>query len=420
MSASFDAEAWLGSLDPIGWRFGLERITALLDALEGPQKRFESLHVVGTNGKSSVTLMAAALVEAGGRRAGAYVSPHSERWSQRVLVGGEEIGPAEFAAAAEVVSRAATSVEAGFAQGERITQFEAATAVAFLALARAGVEVAVVEAGLGGRLDATNVLPSSVTALTSIGLDHTAWLGETELEIAAEKLAVLREGTVLVLGEVSREVAELARRMADERSCRVVIPAEPPADLFPAAPYLRRNLAVALAAAAPLSRVPAGDALGEALGALALPGRFETVDGDPPLVLDAAHNPDGARALAEALKAAFAGRPVVACLAVLADKDADGIVRALAPALSSAVCTEIPPERLAGAGRPGTGAVPTADLVALCEDVSVPASAVAEPARAVALAAALSRDRGGVALLAGSHYLLRYAWTARHAQSSCR
>ena len=121
------------------------------------------------------------------------------------------------------------AVEAGFAEGERVTQFEAATATAFVALAEAGVEVGVIEAGLGGRLDATNVLRSRATVLTSIGLDHTAWLGETELEIAAEKLAVLREGSTLVLGEVSAPVAELARETAAERGCAVVEPEEPPA-----------------------------------------------------------------------------------------------------------------------------------------------------------------------------------------------
>jgi dihydrofolate synthase/folylpolyglutamate synthase len=146
-----------------------------------------------------------------------------------------------------------------------------------------------------------------------------------------------------------------------------------------------------------------------ALSALDLAGRFELVAGKPPLVLDAAHNPDGARALAEALGEHVGGRPVVACLAILADKDARGIVAALAPALAAVVCTEIPAARLAGSGRPGITAVPAAELVLLCEVAAVPATAHTDPEGAVALAKAMAGERGGVALIAGSHYLLQYA-----------
>jgi dihydrofolate synthase/folylpolyglutamate synthase len=416
----FDSEGWLAGLDPIGWRFGLDRIEALLTELGDPQHRFESVHVVGTNGKSSVAVMIAALVEARGRSAGAYLSPHSDRWSQRVRVRGREVDRDAFAAAAGRVADAVPVVERSFAEGERITQFEASTAAAFVALAEAGVEVGVIEAGLGGRLDATNVLRSKATVLTSIGLDHTAWLGETELEIAAEKLAVLREGTTLILGPVSDEVRELARDTASDRRCDVIEPGDAPATVALAAPYLRRNLAVALAAARVVAGEVAPEQLESALGALDLAGRFEVVAGDPPLVLDAAHNPAGAEALAEALSERLPSQPVVACFAILADKDAEGIVRALAPALAAAVCTEIPAERLRGSGRPGTAAVPAAELVRLCDAASVPATAHADPTGAVALARALASERGGVALIAGSHYLLGYGWTAKPAQSSSR
>ena len=420
MAAGFDPEEWLSGLDPIGWRFGLERITALLRELDDPQDGFESVHVVGTNGKSSVTVMTAAVLEAVGRRTGCYLSPHSDRWSQRVRVEAEEIEPAAFAAAAERVARAVPAAERTVGEGERITQFEASTAAAFTALAEAGVEVAVVEAGLGGRLDATNVLPSRATVLTSVGLDHTAWLGETELEIAAEKLAVLRDDSTLVLGSVSQPVKALARRVAGERRCRVVEPAAVTEAAELAAPYLRRNLAVAVAAAGVVAGPPPPGALARALAAAPLAGRFEVIEGRPPLVLDAAHNADGARALAEALAERLPARPVVGCFAILADKDAPGIIAALAPALTAVVCTEIPSARLEGSGRPGTSAVPAAELVRICEDAAVPATAHTDPAGAVALAGAMARERDGVALIAGSHYLLGYAWTARHAQSSSR
>jgi dihydrofolate synthase/folylpolyglutamate synthase len=409
LSRKFDAEAWLGSLDPIGWRFGLERITALLTELGDPQHEFEPVHVVGTNGKSSVALMTAALVEARGRSTGCYLSPHTERWSQRVRIGAGEIDAGAFATAAERVAAALTAVETRFSEGERVTQFEAATATAFVALADAGVEVGVIEAGLGGRLDATNVLRSRATVLTSIGLDHTAWLGETELEIAGEKLAVLREGSALVLGDVPAEVAELARRTAAERRCTVLDPSPLPGGVELDAPYLRRNLGVAVAAAQAVAGPIAAGELREAIAALDLTGRFELVPGRPPMILDAAHNPAGARALAEALAERIDDRPVVGCLAILADKDASGIVAALAPALSAAVCTEIPAARLAGSGRPGMSAVPAAELVLLCEGASLPATAHTDPGGAVALARAMAQNRDGVALIAGSHYLLGYA-----------
>lgn len=423
------AEDWLSGLDPLGWRFGLERINALLDSLGRPQDAFVSVHVVGTNGKSSVTAMVAALAQEHGLRAGAYLSPHADRWAERIRIGGKEIDPVAFDAAAARVRESIADIEATLDARDRVTQFEAVTATAFVALAEAGVEVAGVEAGLGGRLDATNVLHSRVTALTSVGLDHTELLGDTELEIAAEKLAVLREGTVLVVGELPGAVAELASRRARERGARYVDAGDSLKDLEghsqpkPSAdwaPYMWRNLGVALACVRELYGSPNSSAVTRAIEGLQLPGRLEVVAGDPPLILDAAHNPDGARALAEALPRASGGRPVVACVAMLADKDAAGVLEALAPGVALFVCTEIPSARLQGAGRPGTTSITAADLSAICAAVGVEAIAIADPVEAAAEALRLARERCGVALAAGSHYLLGYAWTARHAQSSSR
>ena len=407
-----EAEAYLASLEPLGMQFGLDRIRRLVSALGMPQHCFASVHVVGTNGKSSVTRMTAALLEAHGMRTGAYLSPHDERWAERIQIGGAEIAPGDFGAAVARVAAAVPAVERTLEEGEKVTQFEADTAAAFVALAAARVEIAVIEAGLGGRLDATNVLPSKVTALTSIGLEHTQWLGDTEVEIAREKLAVLRDHTTLVLGPVTEEVRELARETAAERSCRLVTVRDlaPAVDLPTPAPYLRRNFAVALAAAeAIFGTLDPAKALEVAAG-LELPGRMQVIDGDPPLVLDAAHNPAGASALAEALPATSGGRPVIACLAVLADKDARGIVAALAPAVSGMVVTEIPDERLATAGRPGAEAYPASDLAAVARAAGVGwVAEEADPAAALALARERALGMDGVVLVTGSHYLLRYA-----------
>jgi dihydrofolate synthase/folylpolyglutamate synthase len=365
-----------------------------------PQHRFASIHVVGTNGKSSVTRMIAALLEAHGVSAGACVSPHTTRWSERVLVHGREIGAAEFAAAVERAAVAAETVNRTLEQGEAVTQFELATAAAFLALAEARVEAAAVEAGLGGRLDATNTIPSKVTVLTTVGLDHTEWLGETEEEIAAEKLAVLRDQTTLVLGRVSPPVAGLARSAAEERGAKLVVaPEDPGAEvaLHARGPFQRRNFALAQAAAEAFLGELDPERVADVAAAIEIPGRLERVADDPPTFLDAAHNPDGARALAEALPEVAGGRPVTAVLAILADKDARTMIEALAPSLSKVVCTDLP------APRP---TLPAADLRSICNSLGLAAQTEDDFALAIECGRRSALESGGVLLVTGSHYVL--------------
>ncbi len=382
----------------------------LTTVLGMPQHRFASIHVVGTNGKSSVTRMIAALLEAHGLSTGACVSPHAERWSERTLIHGEEIGAAEFTAAVKRVAEAAEVVNRTLEEGEAVTQFEAATATGFLALARARVGVGVIEAGLGGRLDATNTIPSRVTVLTSIGLDHTEWLGDTEAEIAAEKLAVLRDQSTLVLGRVGPQVAALAEALAAQRGARLLRAPEDPGSalrLRASGTFQRRNFALALAVAeAFLGKLDTGRVAGVA-GGLTIPGRLEQIAERPPTLIDAAHNPDGAAALAEALPGLAAGRPVIACLAILKDKDAAAMARALAPALQRVVCTELPEEALAARGRPRATSHTAAELAAACAEAGLAAEACAAFEEALRRARELaSEPPGGVLLITGSHYLL--------------
>jgi dihydrofolate synthase/folylpolyglutamate synthase len=419
----FDAERYLDGLEMLGWRLGLERMQRLCSLLGMPQHRFASIHVVGTNGKSSVARMAAALLEAHGLRSGAYLSPHLFRWSERVRLGDREIGAAEFAAAVERSSQAAEVVNRSLEEGDAVTQFEVATAAAFVALAAARVQAGVIEAGLGGRLDATNVIPSRVSVLTSVGLEHTEWLGETELEIAAEKLAVLRDHSTLVLGRVSDEVAELAERAAAEHGARLVrAPEDPGPGLALAAqgPFQRRNFALATTAVEAFLGGVDPEAVREVAAGLVVPGRLQLVDEDPPTFVDAAHNPDGAAALAEALPQVCGGRPVVGCVALLADKDAAGFMRELAPALSQVVCTELPDAALQAVGRPGAAAAAAGELASLCSGLGLRAEAEPQPLRALARARRLAAADSGAAIATGSHYLLGALWTRRHAQSSSR
>ena len=380
-----------------------------------PQNRFASIHVVGTNGKTSVTRMAAALLEAHGVSTGAYLSPHIHSWRERVMVGGEPIPEEAFVEALERAEQAAEVADRSAGDEGPVTQYELLTAAAFVAFAAARVQDAVIEAGLGGRLDATNVIPSKITVLTSVGLDHTEWLGETLEEIAAEKLAVLRDHTTLIVGDVPGEVEPVIRREVERRHPRLVRVrvdggGEP-------VTYRDRNLALAESATElALGRIDPEAVL--ELQGITIPGRAQLVPGDPPEVFDAAHNPDGARALAEALPGLAGGTEVVCCLAVLEGKDANGIIAGLAPACSHFVCTEIPPDAIEGSGRPGGRARPALELAALCEKAGVSAEALPDPLQAWARARELAGERDGVALAAGSHYLLSCIWTERPAQSS--
>jgi dihydrofolate synthase / folylpolyglutamate synthase len=407
----FDPDKYLDDLEAVGWKLGLDRMWKLTTALGLPQRRFASVHVVGTNGKSSVTRMVAALLEAHGVPSGACLSPHTSRWTERTQIRGEEIAPEAWAEAVAQVAAAAEAVNRTLEDGEVVTEFEAATAATFVALARARVKAAAIEAGLGGRLDATNTIQSRVTVLTSVGLDHTEYLGETELEIAGEKLAVLKDQSTLVLGRVSAPVRELAERTAEEHGATLVIaPEDPGPDLRLAVTgaFQRRNFALAAAAVEAFLGHELDPERVAAVGAgIRVPGRLELVAEDPPTYVDAAHNPDGAAALAEALPGIAEGRPVVACLAILADKDAPAMIAALAPALSGAVCTEIPPAALLGQGRPGARSRPARELADLCRANGI--EAIAEPDLEAALRRATELARttfAGILVVTGSHYLI--------------
>lgn len=381
-----------------------------------PQNRFASIHVVGTNGKTSVTRMTAALLEAHGVSTGAYVSPHISSWRERVLIRGEPISEEAFSEALERAEQAAEVADRSAGDEGPVTQFELLTAAAFVAFAAARVQYAVIEAGLGGRLDATNVIPSKLTVLTSVGLDHTEWLGETLEEIAGEKVAVLRDHTALLTGEIPSEVDPVIERELERRHARRV---KGPTHSAIGGEITYQDLNEGLAEAVATEVLGGLDRTVMAnWHGVTIPGRAQLVEGDPDVVFDAAHNRDGARALAQTLPELAGDREVICCLAILEGKDAAGIVNALAPAVSSFVCTEIPPELIEGSGRPGGRARPALELAALCEKAGVLAEANADPPEAWARARELARERNGVALAAGSHYLLASIWTERPAQSS--
>ncbi len=294
--------AWLEGLSP--WPedgFGLDRMRGLLRELGDPQQAFRGIHVVGTNGKSTTTRMIEELLRAQGIPCGSTISPHVESWSERIRVD-----------CAEVDLEVALARVQEVAQARGATQFETVIAAAFAEFAARGVGIAAVEAGLGGRFDATNVLGDvAVVVLTNVGLDHTEVLGATREAIAIEKLAVVPSGCVVVIGEPEWEGAALAAGAGS-----VIVQA---------------GGSAALAGAA-VEAVVGHAVVREPALAVALPGRLERRPGE---IRDGAHNPDGARYLVDRLPK----KDYVVVAAILGDKDVDGMLRILSEAGRTLIAT---------------------------------------------------------------------------------
>jgi dihydrofolate synthase / folylpolyglutamate synthase len=349
------AVSYVESLSP--WPeggFGLDRINALLAELGDPQLRYPSIHVVGTNGKSTVTRTTEELLGAAGLAVGAYLSPHVRGWSERIRVRGEE---ADFAAAVDRVRRVAERLGA--------TQFEVLTAAALGEFAAAEVDVAVVEAGLGGRYDATNVLRSPIQVLTNVALEHTDVLGTTREAIAAEKLAVVQRSSTVVLGEP--EWAELAR----ENGAELVVVTG------------RSNLALAIAAAEAFLGRPV-----EGHVDVRLPGRLERRSEEPLEIWDGAHNLGGVGYVLARLPSAR----YVLVVSILADKDVDGMLAALS----------VLGDRLLATSSSNDRALSAADLAERARPYFPQVEAIEEPVEALARA----RELGEPTLVTGSLYLL--------------
>jgi dihydrofolate synthase / folylpolyglutamate synthase len=394
-----EAERYLLSLELFGMRFGLDRMRRLMTALGNPQRRFRSIHVVGTNGKSSTVRMIAAILERHGLRTGSYLSPHLVSFEERVRVGDADLEPAAFAAAVARAARAAELVNRSLTGEDRVTQFEALTAAAYSELAERSVEVAVIEAGLGGRYDATNVIPSKVQVLTSVGLEHTRWLGPTIADIAGEKLDVVRDGATLVLGPgLHPDALGVARDVAARRHATIVTAdADPGVAVAAPGAFQRRNFAVAIAAARAYRGSLDDDAVAAAAAEVRVPGRLQEVAQDPLTLLDGAHNPDGIAALTESLPAITAGRErLVGVVSILDDKDAAGMLAMLCRACDALVFTSSQNPR----------ALPPPTLQSLARQLSGPASEVlSDPRAAIDRARELAGPRG-VVLATGSIYLV--------------
>jgi dihydrofolate synthase / folylpolyglutamate synthase len=350
---------WLESLELFGMQLGLERMTALLERLEHPERTYPAIHVVGTNGKTSVARMLEPLLASEGLSTGVYTSPHVVSWSERIRVNGEE---ADFERAIERVRVDAEAVGA--------TQFEVVTAAALEEFSQAAVDVAVVEAGLGGRLDATNVLEAPVVVLTNVSLEHTEHLGASREEIAREKLAVVAPGATVVLGEPEWDALTAARGAG-----RVVA-------------VSHSNLGLAVTAAQEFLGRPVDPSPAENL---VVPGRLERRGEEPLEIWDGAHNLAGVGYLLGRLPR----RDWTLVLSILADKDAERMLAAFSPLGSHLVATT--------SGHPR--ALAPEDLAGLAEPFFADVVTAADPVDALARAREAAGPAGAV-LVSGSLYLL--------------
>jgi dihydrofolate synthase / folylpolyglutamate synthase len=405
----------------LGGEPGLDRITELLDLIGQPHEGYPIIHIAGTNGKTSTARLATLILVAHGLTTGTYTSPHLQHIEERLAVNGRFATPDEFALAVSDVAAFADLREG--AGGVPNTYFELTTAAAFAFFADQAVNSAVVEVGLGGRLDSTNVVDAEVCVVTSIGADHTEYLGEDLGDIAAEKLAIAGTGSILVTGDLPDPAMEQARTTARllgiqhrklgedydveeyERGVggwlatfrgaeaiyeNIFVPLH--------GRYQLTNLAIAIASAEALvGRRLDADALRDAADAATAPGRMEPLATSPFVMVDAAHNADGVATLVESLREEYPTTRWQLLLGVMGDKDVELIVEYLAPIVSGVVTTAVDHKR-------AVPAVELADRVAkVLADVPVLASENVEIGLDMARAEA---GPEGAVLATGSIYLV--------------
>lgn len=388
----------------------LDRMDRALALFDHPEKQFPSLHIAGTNGKGSTSAMLHAVLSQAGYRTGLYTSPHLASFTERIRIGDREITPDEVVAlAGEIRGRIESA-------GVQLTFFEFVTAMAFIYFARRALDVAVIEVGLGGRLDATNVITPLACAITTVSKDHEAYLGPDELSIGREKGGIIKPGVPVACGKVSAPVAELLAGIARERGAQAYFLGSDfgfslkneglfdytgikqhysNVELALRGRHQRANGSVALAALELVQdRLPVGEeALRRGLQTVRWPGRLEVMLEQPTVILDGAHNTEGVRALIDEMNELRRGRKVRLLFATMADKEWQLMLRALAPAVDEIVFTRVQMER-------------SADPRQLAEYVGGRTPRAIEDSRAALRAVLSEAAPQDIVLVAGSLYLL--------------
>lgn len=346
-------------LDPSHIDLGLERMLQLMERLGNPHLDIKTVHIAGTNGKGSTAAFISSVLCKAGYKTGLYTSPHLERFSERIKINGVEISEDAIDAISDAVKAAGTSLPAG-----EPTYFEFTTSIAFLYFAKEQVDIAIIETGLGGRLDATNIISPLVSIITPISLDHMDYLGDKIEEVAAEKGGIIKEGTTVIIAKQGNESLKVLQQIAKDNNAegflfgRDFSIANLSANGFDYCGLKRRikgievsmygdyqkdNASLALACIERLAVY--GYKVNDALLMSGIkdtfwPGRFEIISDDPEIILDGAHNPAAAKELAKSLKTRFNGGRGIFVLGFMGDKEIEAILAEFAPLASNIILTK--------------------------------------------------------------------------------
>ena len=396
-----------------GSRPGLERITELLARLGNPQDKLKFIHVAGTNGKGSFCAMTESILRAAGYKTGLFVSPYIKNFNERICVLGTPISDSDLAEATALVKPHAD------AMADAPTEFELITAIGLVHFVKVGCEVVVLETGMGGRLDSTNIIKDPLlTVITGIAMDHTAFLGDTVEKIAAEKAGILKKGAPVLWGGRDQRARNVIQNRADELGVSLVATEDTPLTVREMSllgsvvdygdwqemhlpllgTYQPYNLANVLAAV-PLMRRAGLQVTEEnvrtGVAAARWPGRFEKLSEQPLILSDGAHNPEGVDAAVESIRTYFKGKKVLILTGVMADKDYEGMVATLAPVTAEAfTLTPDNPRSL-----------PAADFAAAFARAGIPAKSFDSVPAAVAAAVARAKESGTPLVSLGSLYM---------------
>ena len=355
---------WWEDTKNLGSKPGLESIEVLLELMGLPQNGYKSIHVTGTNGKGSTSAMAASILRASGYSVGLFTSPHLSNWTESIVVDGNEITEDEMGKILGTVRAKAGELES--VEVRHPTHFEVLVAACFLYFRERGVDYAVIEVGMGGRDDATNVIPSNVSVLTNVSLEHTAWLGDTVEKIAEVKSGILRDGTALVTASIQSEVIEVLEKTVQEKKSKLIrvgldyIPVPSKIDLTGQTFHLSTptgmindleipllgvhqvlNASCSVAAVEQLDDQRVTERhIRDGLKTVVWPGRFEIMERRPLVILDGAKDMKAAQRLTETVKMYLPGLDLFTVISTSSDKDFDGMVRSLADVTGRFIITE--------------------------------------------------------------------------------